>query len=454
MQIHLDLIDLLSKTPPNQSAPVTIREDKGKILWSGLREVKVTTTEEVMRLLNEGSTRRQIGETGMNKESSRSHAVFSLSLVQRKRSDNGNRAKNFSRPMSTPVSAYSGLSRGGTPTGNRPGSRSSMMPPPSSAIRQFATSPSTPGRGSPDEDTGSGGLVEIVSKFHFVDLAGSERLKRTAALGERMKEGISINAGLTALGNVISALAEPASKHAHIPYRDSKLTRLLQDSLGGNSYTIMIACVSPIEYNLNETINTLRYGARARNIKNRAEANQMEVGWDDLVHLQGIVVKLRKELEVFKQARERGDVADLPGSLASDDLMERARVKLLETHQISETLRSQVQMQNLEIARLIKQVQTNKQRKSHESDTGEMEFSQMVEPIIDEYEKTIVNLEAEIERLKASLVSVGAGCDRRRSFYLPLASLSKYQRPSRSSMSNRSLSRINDSRRKRHTSTS
>ncbi|KAJ9101824.1 hypothetical protein QFC21_003163 [Naganishia friedmannii] len=398
-----DLIDLLSQTAHNQSTSVTIREDKGKILWSGLREVKVTSTEEVMRLLHEGSTRRQIGETGMNKESSRSHAVFSLSLVQRKRSDNGARAKNFSRPISSPVSAYSGLSRGGTPTGTRPGSRTSMMPPPTSAIRQFATSPSTPARGSPEEDTASGGWVEIVSKFHFVDLAGSERLKRTAALGERMKEGISINAGLTALGNVISALAEPASKHAHIPYRDSKLTRLLQDSLGGNSYTIMIACVSPIEYNLNETINTLRYGARARNIKNRAEANQVEVGWDDLIHLQGVVVKLRKDLEILRQASERGDVGDLPGSSVPDDLMERARVKLLETHQISETLRSQVQMQNLEIARLIKQLQTAKQRKSDESDTSGLAFSQMVEPIIDEYEKTIINLEAEIERLKASL---------------------------------------------------
>ncbi|KAJ9113882.1 hypothetical protein QFC19_000075 [Naganishia cerealis] len=398
-----DLIDLLSKSSHNQSSPVTIREDKGKILWSGLREVKVTSTEEVMRLLHEGSTRRQIGETGMNKESSRSHAVFSLSLVQRKRSDNGARTKNFSRPISTPVSAYSTLSRGGTPTSTRPGSRTSMMPPPTSAIRQFATSPSTPGRGNPDEDTGSIGWVEVISKFHFVDLAGSERLKRTAALGDRMKEGISINAGLTALGNVISALAEPASKHAHIPYRDSKLTRLLQDSLGGNSYTIMIACVSPIEYNLNETINTLRYGSRARNIKNRAEANQVEVGWDDLVHLQGVIIKLRKELEVLKQASEREDLADLDGSSARDDLIEQSRSKLSAEHELTETLRSQIQMQNLEIARLMKQVQTYKQCKPDDNDTDGMTFSQMVEPIIDEYERTIINLEAEIERLKASL---------------------------------------------------
>lgn len=332
----------------------------------------------------------------MNKESSRSHAIFSLSLVQRKRPEAAARPKNFSRPLSMAGSPYSASPRG-TPTNTRPGSRSSMLPPTSNAIRQFST-PSTPGRGSPDDDSTGSGWVEIASKFHFVDLAGSERLKRTAALGDRMKEGISINAGLTALGNVISALAEPASKHVHIPYRDSKLTRLLQDSLGGNSYTVMIACVSPIEYNLNETINTLRYGARARNIKNRAEANQTEVGWDDLVHLQGLVIKLRKELEALRSAGPSEGAS-------SDESMVKARQKLAEEQQFSDSLRGQIQLQNLEIARLTNQVQKHKQGDAAGFDTNGMTFSQMVEPIIDEYEKTIANLEAEIERYKAALVS-------------------------------------------------
>ncbi|KAI9590933.1 P-loop containing nucleoside triphosphate hydrolase protein, partial [Syncephalis fuscata] len=106
-------------------------------------------------------------------------------------------------------------------------------------------------------------------KFHFVDLAGSERLKRTNAVGDRAKEGISINAGLSALGNVISALGDSSRKVAHIPYRDSKLTRLLQDSLGGNSQTLMIACASPAAVNVLETLNTLQYANRARNIKNK-----------------------------------------------------------------------------------------------------------------------------------------------------------------------------------------
>ena len=113
----------------------------------------------------------------------------------------------------------------------------------------------------------------MVAKFHFVDLAGSERVKRTGATGNTLKEGISINKGLLSLGNVIAALTEEGKKN-HVPYRDSKLTRILQDSLGGNSRTSMIACVSPAEFNFEETFNTLKYASRARNIKNAPKVNR------------------------------------------------------------------------------------------------------------------------------------------------------------------------------------
>ncbi|XP_032669022.1 chromosome-associated kinesin KIF4 isoform X1 [Odontomachus brunneus] len=112
-----------------------------------------------------------------------------------------------------------------------------------------------------------------VAKFHLVDLAGSERSKKTQATGERFKEGVNINKGLLALGNVISQLGDGASG-SYIGYRDSKLTRLLQDSLGGNSMTLMVACVSPADYNLDETLSTLRYADRARKIKNKPVVNQ------------------------------------------------------------------------------------------------------------------------------------------------------------------------------------
>ena len=116
------------------------------------------------------------------------------------------------------------------------------------------------------------------SDFTFVDLAGSERMKKTGAEGTRAREGIDINIGLLALGNVINALADEerlasGKQIGHVPYRQSKLTRLLQDALGGNSQTLFLACVSPSDTNASETLSTLRYANRARNIKNAPVQN-------------------------------------------------------------------------------------------------------------------------------------------------------------------------------------
>ncbi|CAM9173070.1 unnamed protein product, partial [Lampetra fluviatilis] len=114
------------------------------------------------------------------------------------------------------------------------------------------------------------------SKLHLVDLAGSQRAKRTKAVGDRLREGSYINRSLLALGKVISALGEEgaARRAHHVPYRDSRLTRLLQDSLGGNSLTLMVACIRPADSNLEETLNTLRYADRARKIKNKPIVNR------------------------------------------------------------------------------------------------------------------------------------------------------------------------------------
>lgn len=108
-------------------------------------------------------------------------------------------------------------------------------------------------------------------KLNLVDLAGSERQKKTGAEGDRLKEAIKINLSLSALGNVITALVD---KSAHVPYRDSKLTLLLQDSLGGNTKTLMVAVVSPADYNFEETLSTLRYASRAKFIKNKPKVNE------------------------------------------------------------------------------------------------------------------------------------------------------------------------------------
>ncbi|TPP63863.1 Kinesin protein [Fasciola gigantica] len=111
-----------------------------------------------------------------------------------------------------------------------------------------------------------------VGKLNLVDLAGSERQSKTLSEGERLKEATKINLSLSTLGNVISALVD--GKSTHIPYRDSKLTRLLQDSLGGNAKTVMVANIGPASYNYDETLNTLRYANRAKNIKNKPKINE------------------------------------------------------------------------------------------------------------------------------------------------------------------------------------
>jgi kinesin family protein 4/21/27 len=214
-----DIHDLLDEG--RSSLP--IREDSnGDVIVRGLREVQVSSHVEAMDVLDAGTMNRTTAATLMNLTSSRSHAVFTVNLRQ--------------------------TSRGG-------------------------------GGGGGDGAVGDGAadITMTTSRFTFVDLAGSERMKKTGAEGERAREGIRINEGLLALGNVINALADEGriarGERVHVPYRQSKLTRLLQDALGGNSQTLFMACVSPSDTNANETLSTLRYANRARNIKNAPTRN-------------------------------------------------------------------------------------------------------------------------------------------------------------------------------------
>jgi hypothetical protein len=143
-------------------------------------------------------------------------------------------------------------------------------------------------------------------KLHLVDLAGSERQSKTGATGDRLKEATKINLSLSALGNVISALVD--GKSMHIPYRDSKLTRLLQDSLGGNAKTLMVATMSPASYNYEETISSLRYANRAKNIKNKPKVNE-DPKDAMLREFQEEIKRLKKMLE-DGEAGENGEVIE------------------------------------------------------------------------------------------------------------------------------------------------
>lgn len=181
-------------------------------------------------------------------------------------------------------------------------------------IEQQCSKPLRPCNTSNETEEEEEEEVEIKrSKFHFVDLAGSERQKRTGATGDRLKEGIDINKGLLALGNVISALGgDPQNKNKNkkkknktfVPYRDSKLTRLLKGSLGGNHKTLMIACISPSASNMAESLCCLRYANRAKNIQNNAVIN-VDAGSRKLAELRAQVQMLAREL---LSIRVKGDV--------------------------------------------------------------------------------------------------------------------------------------------------
>lgn len=148
-----------------------------------------------------------------------------------------------------------------------------------------------------------------VGKLNIVDLAGSERQSKTGATGARLLEATKINLSLSTLCHVISSLTDP--KCTYIPYRDSKLTRLLQDSLGGNTKTVMIANIGPADYNADETLSTLRYASRAKHIENKPRINE-DPKDTMLREFQEEIQRLKNELESFSGGKIRLDGTGAP----------------------------------------------------------------------------------------------------------------------------------------------
>lgn len=175
-----------------------------------------------------------------------------------------------------------------------------------------------------------------VGKLNMVDLAGSERQSKTGVKGKRLKEATKINLSLSALGNVISALVDGRS--THVPYRDSKLTRLLQDSLGGNAKTVMIATVGPSHQHFNESLATLRYASRAKNIKNKPRIN--EDPKDALLReFQEEIARLKAQLEeqgILAKERQRRRNSRRLSKYMSDAEVEMSREETLkEEHRMN-----------------------------------------------------------------------------------------------------------------------
>jgi chromosome segregation ATPase len=351
--------------PQHERSQVSIREDvKGHILLTGLQKVEINSVDDLLGALNFGSMIRQTDSTAINAKSSRSHAVFSLNLIQRKNSlsTTTKAEKRFSVPL--------------------------------------------------EAMTGAENWVTIDSKLHFVDLAGSERLKNTGAQGERAKEGISINAGLASLGKVISQLSSRQAG-SHVSYRDSKLTRMLQDSLGGNAITYMIACVTPAEFHLSETLNTVQYAQRARAIQSKPRIQQVS----DESDKQALIDRLKAEVAFLREQIRSSERGGDRRTNVVNERPERQNEREIELqNQLLDTQESYTTLSQRH-AKLISEM--TKARDGEIADNQAFEntlgdsaterlkrsnsFAEAVEQVVLEYEKTIQALEQSLSSTRSSL---------------------------------------------------
>lgn len=251
----------------------------------------------------------------------------------------------------------------------------------------------------------------VDSKLHFVDLAGSERLKNTQASGDRAKEGISINAGLASLGKVISQLSS-RSHGSYVSYRDSRLTRLLQDSLGGNAITYMIACVNPAEFHLSETLNTVQYAQRARAIQSKPQIQQVHDDSDKQVTID----RLRAEVQFLRDQIRLSERTDRK----NDNSQERAERRNEREMKLQDQLLDIQENYTALSARHTKLItEITKARDDSDADTPILKnaigdsalerlkrsnsFAEAVESVVLEYEKTIQSLESSLSNTRTSL---------------------------------------------------
>uniref|UniRef100_A0A3B4XGE8 Kinesin family member 21A n=1 Tax=Seriola lalandi dorsalis TaxID=1841481 RepID=A0A3B4XGE8_SERLL len=313
---------------------------------------KTKNTHDMMQCLKLGALSRTTASTQMNVQSSRSHAIFTIHLCQVRvcSPDNNDNV-----------------------TDNRLAS--------DSEINEFET---------------------LTAKFHFVDLAGSERLKRTGATGDRAKEGISINCGLLALGNVISALGDRSKRSTHVPYRDSKLTRLLQDSLGGNSQTVMIACISPSDRDFMETLNTLKYANRARNIKNKVMVNQDRAS-QQISALRTEMARLQMELMEYKTGKR---MVGEDGMEGINDLVHENSMLQTENNHLRVRVKAMQETIDAQRARLTQILSDQANQALAKAGEGNEEIGNMIQNYIKEIEELRAKLlesEAVSENLRKNL---------------------------------------------------
>ncbi|XP_073336301.1 kinesin-like protein KIF21A isoform X2 [Pagrus major] len=352
-----EVLDLFDSTRDiearKQRSNIKIHEDaSGGIYTVGVTTRTVTSAAEMIQCLKLGALSRTTASTQMNVQSSRSHAIFTIHLCQ--------------------VRVCSPDNDDNT-TDNRLANNSE--------INEFET---------------------LTAKFHFVDLAGSERLKRTGATGDRAKEGISINCGLLALGNVISALGDRSKRSTHVPYRDSKLTRLLQDSLGGNSQTMMIACISPSDRDFMETLNTLKYANRARNIKNKVVVNQDRAS-QQISALRTEIARLQMELMEYKTGKR---MVGEDGMEGINDLVHENSMLQTENNNLRVRVKAMQETIDAQRARLTQYLSDQANQALAKAGEGNEEIANMIQNYIKEIEELRAKLlesEAVSENLRKTL---------------------------------------------------
>ncbi|XP_055103034.1 kinesin-like protein KIF21A isoform X14 [Symphalangus syndactylus] len=358
-----EVLDLFDTTrdidAKSKKSNIRIHEDStGGIYTVGVTTRTVNTESEMMQCLKLGALSRTTASTQMNVQSSRSHAIFTIHVCQTR--------------VCPQIDADNA-------TDNKIISESAQM-------NEFET---------------------LTAKFHFVDLAGSERLKRTGATGERAKEGISINCGLLALGNVISALGDKSKRATHVPYRDSKLTRLLQDSLGGNSQTIMIACVSPSDRDFMETLNTLKYANRARNIKNKVMVNQDRAS-QQINALRSEITRLQMELMEYKTGKR---IIDEEGVESINDMFHENAMLQTENNNLRVRIKAMQETVDALRSRITQLVSDQANHVLARAGEGNEEISNMIHSYIKEIEDLRAKLlesEAVNENLRKNLTRATA----------------------------------------------
>uniref|UniRef100_A0A8D3BIX1 Kinesin-like protein n=1 Tax=Scophthalmus maximus TaxID=52904 RepID=A0A8D3BIX1_SCOMX len=240
-----------------------------------------------------------------------------------------------------------------------------------------------------------------VAKMSLIDLAGSERASATNAKGARLREGANINRSLLALGNVINALADPKSKKAHIPYRDSKLTRLLKDSLGGNCRTVMIANVSPSSKSYDDTHNTLKYANRAKEIKSSLKSNVVSL--DSHIGQYAVICEKQRQeiLQLKKKLKDYEEKNMVPGTFNTISSQKQAEFK-----RVSEALqqiflsRTQIRREQLDLERQLKENEL-RQRYSEEDNLQVQHFcaKEKTEKATCKHERKIASLRTQQQHI-------------------------------------------------------